>query len=159
MCLSYQTCLLKITYDQFGLTDLSAIFDYPVVEADDPLKMVTYCFKHSNLGDKRLQALPYLLQARGMRGYQEFLRDPDAYVARMKGSMADVIEAVTGFVTNARKRCDQINLARLQPQEAMQEEEGSPSSNDQEKEPQPRKPDCKIVLFIFSIFEGLVRLI
>ena len=94
-----------------------------------------------------------------MRGYQEFLRDPDAYVARMKGSMADVIEAVTGFVTNARKRCDQINLARLQPQEAMQEEEGSPSSNDQEKEPQPRKPDCKIVLFIFSIFEGLVRLI
>ena len=63
MCLSsYQTCLLKITYDQFGLTDLSAIFDYPVAEADDPLKMVTYCSKHSNLGDKRLQALPYLLQ-------------------------------------------------------------------------------------------------
>ena len=159
MCLSYQTCTMKLVYDQFGLTDLSAVFDYPVAEAEDPFKMVSYCYKHSNLGEKRLLALPYLLQARGMRGYQEFLKDTDAYVAKMKGSIASVIDEVTGFVTNARERCDQINLLRLQTTGAVPEAAGNSATNALE-EPQPnRRPDCKFALFIFSIFECLCKLI
>ena len=50
MCVSYQTCLLKLTYDPFELIDLSAIFDYPPAEADDQLKIITYCFRQDRLG-------------------------------------------------------------------------------------------------------------
>ena len=84
MSLSYQTCLLKVTYDPFEVIDLSAIFDYPPAEAVDQLKMITYCFRQ-NLGEKRFKALPFLLQARGMRGYGDFLRDPDAWVVHGRG--------------------------------------------------------------------------
>ena len=151
MCLSYQTCLLKITYDPFELIDLSAIFDYPVAEADDQLKMITYCFRQ-NLGEKRLKALPFLLHTRGMRGYQDFLKDSDAWVARMKGSMAEAIDKVTGFVTNARIRCDPNNIATLQTQEGKKQEEDSLPSDIQEKEQQLRKPDCKLFVCLVHMF-------
>ena len=156
MCLSYQTCTLKLVYDQFGLTHLSAVFDYPVAEAEDLLEMVSYCYKHSNLGEKRLLALPYLLSARGMRGCQEFLKDTDVYVAKMKGSIASVIDEVTGFVTNARERCDQINLLRLQTTGAVPEAAGNSATNALE-EPQPNKrPDCKLPYSYFLYLNAYV---
>ena len=92
-----------------------------------------------------------------MRGYGDFLRDPDVWVSRMKGSMADAIDKVSGCITAARSRCNQINLAQFQTQEGKTTDEAPLPSDSQEKEQQLQGEDCKlfVCLFLMFMFENL----
>ena len=150
MAVSYQTIHLKLTYDPYDLVELSAIFEYPPAEAEDQLKITTYCYRQERLGEKRFNALPFLLHSRGMKGYGDFLRDPEVWVSQMKGSMAAAIDKVSGCVTAARFRQDQINLAKIQTQEGKTKEQDSLPPETQENQQQLQGKDCKLTCLSLS---------
>ena len=64
-----------------------------------------------------------------MRGYQDFLKDTDGYIAKMKNSMASVLDDVAGLVSNARDRCNKQNLLRLQSTGATLGPAGKPAGS------------------------------
>ena len=150
MAVSYQTCHLKLTYDPFDLIELSSVFEYPPADAEDQLKITTYCFRQEQLGEKRFNALPFLLHSRGMRGYADYLANPEVWVSQMKGSMAIAIDKVSGCVTAARFRQDQINLAKIQPKEGSSKAQDSPPPETQENQPQLQGKDCKLIRLFLS---------
>lgn len=150
MAVSYQTIHLKLTYDPYDLVELSATFEYPPADAEDKLKITTYCYRQEKLGQKRLNALPFLLHSRGMKGYGDFLRNPDVWVSQMKGSMATVIDKVSGCVTAARLRQDKIDLAQVQTKEAKTTEQDSSPPETQENQQQPQRKDCKLACLFHS---------
>ena len=156
MAVSYQTIHLKLKYDPYDLVELSSTFEYPPADAEDKLKITTYCYRQEQLGQKRHNALPFLLHSRGMKGYGDFLRNPDAWVSQMKGPMRNVIDKVSGCVTAATRRQDKINLAQVQTMEAKTTEQGSAPPENQENQLQTKKKDCK--LLVCSIFMIMIEM-
>ena len=147
MAVSYQTIHLKLKYDPYDLVELSSTFEYPPADAEDKLKITTYCYRQEKLGQKRLNALPFLLHSRGMKGYGDFLRNPDVWVSQMKGS---VIDKVSGCVTAARLRQDKIDLAQVQTKEAKTTEQDSLPPETQENQQQTQRKDCKLACLFHS---------
>ena len=85
-----------------------------------------------------------------MKGYGDFLRDPEVWVSQMKGSMAAAIDKVSGCVTAARFRQDQINLAKIQTQEGKTKEQDSLPPETQENQQQLQGKDCKLTCLSLS---------
>ena len=156
MAVSYQTIHHKLKYDAFDLVELSSSFEYPPADADDKEKITTFCYRQEQLGLKRHHALPFLLHSRGMKGYGDFLRNPDAWVSTMKGPMRNVIDKISGCVTAATRRQDKINLAQVQTMEAKTTEQDSAPPENQENQPQTKKRDCK--LLVCSIFMIMIEM-
>ena len=157
MAVSYQTVHLKLKYDAFDLVELSSSFEYPPADAEDREKITTFCYRQEQLGLKRHHALPFLLHSRGMKGYNDYLRNPDAWVSAMKGPMRNVIDKVSGCVTAATRRQDKINLAQVQTMEAKTTEQDSAPPETQENQQQTQKKDCKllvcsILMIMFEMF-------
>ena len=150
MAVSYQTIYHKLQYDPFDLVELSSSFEYPPADADDKEKTASFCYRQTQLGLKRHHALPFLLHQRGLKGYNDFLQNPDAWVSAMKGPMRNVVDKVSGSVTAATMRQDKIALAQVQTMEAKTTEQDAAPPEDQENQPQNKKRDCK--LLVCSIF-------
>ena len=143
MAVSYQTVHLQLKYDAFDLVELSSSFEYPPADAEDKEKITTFCYRQEQLGLKRHQALPFLLHSRGMKGYNDYLRNPDAWVSAMKGPMRNIIDKVSGCVTAATKRQDKINRDLVSTMEANTTEQGSAPPENQQNQLQTKKRDCK----------------
>ena len=84
-----------------------------------------------------------------MKGYNDYLRNPDAWVSAMKGPMRNVIDKISGCVTAATKRQDKINMALVSTMEANTTEQGSAPPENQQNQLQTKKRDCKLLFVPF----------
>ena len=153
MAVSYQTIHLKLKYDAFDLIELSSSFEYPPADAEDRERITTFCYRQEQLGPKRHHALPFLLHSRGMKGYNDYLRNPDAWVCAMKGPMRNIIDKVSGTVTAATRRQDKINRDLVSTMEANTTEQGAAPPENQENEQQTKKRDCKPLFVPFYDYD------
>ena len=153
MAVSYQTIHLKLKYDAFDLIELSSSFEYPPADAEDRERITTFCYRQEQLGPKRHHALPFLLHSRGMKGYSDYLRNPDAWVCAMKGPMRNIIDKVSGTVTAATRRQDKINRDLVSTMEANTTEQGAAPPENQENEQQTKKRDCKPLFVPFYDYD------
>ena len=116
LCINYQTFLLRANYTPYEVHELHHSFSYPVRDSPECRKLVTFVYAHQNLGPKRLDALPFLLTSRGLRGYHTFLADPDAYLAKINSPTGQFLDEISGIPSEARKR-----VAARKPQKTTAE--------------------------------------
>ena len=104
VAINYQTYSLGSVYKLFDVADIHYSLAFPVNDSPDYKKLVTFICGHKDLGEKRTAAIPYLISAHGLRNYNGFLADPDAYLARLRNQAAAFLDQVTGVITEARAR-------------------------------------------------------
>lgn len=104
VAINYQTYTLRSEYKLFDVADIHYSLSFPVTDSSDYKKLVTFICAHKDLGEKRAAAIPYLISAHGLRNYNGFLADPDAYLAKLRNQAALFLDQVTGVITEARAR-------------------------------------------------------
>ena len=104
LAISYQSFILKSKFDLFSVNEVNFSFALPTTSNADWKKLVNFHFAHKNLGEKREHALPFLVTCMGLRHYQAFTRNPDAYLADCRSPVAGFLDEISGIITSAKER-------------------------------------------------------